>query len=214
MKKLNLCLLLLSITFLASSQCFINSVGSLGQLSKTTNNPIIDQKLTYTWQDLNYVFGVYVDAYVYDDSESPNAFATTPINPGFDGMIAFGINLLTQQLSNWSQGEYAVAGVMAHEWAHVAQLKNGCNLATMQKELHADFLAGYFFGKRQFLADGLNNFATTLYNMGDRNFWDPNHHGTPEQRVQAMKAGYQAARMGMGYAYQNGIRYVTANFPY
>lgn len=191
-------------------QCFINGMGSLGQLYKTTGNAQLDHKFNFTKGELERLFGLRsVDLYIYQDGASPNAFATHCQKAYCDGMVAFGYNMLVSRLWEMNKGEYAVAGIMAHEFAHVLQLKKGCTLRGKHRELHADFLAGYYFGKNTGLGAGLRNFANDLFSLGDYAFWSEQHHGTPEERVNAMLAGYNKRFVSSYSAYQEGIRYLS-----
>jgi hypothetical protein len=194
---------------LINAQCFISNFGSLGQLSKTTGVTALDNSFNNSKIDLESLFNVKVDIYVYYDGSSPNAFAKPSTNPAFNGLVAFGTNMLQNTLWIMNEGGYAVAGILAHEFGHVLQLKKNCSLSGMKKELHADFLAGYYFGRRSYLTSGLQNFANDLFSIGDYDFWSPQHHGTPEERVSAMLAGFNSSNLTLSAAYQKGINYVN-----
>ncbi|MBX7154292.1 MAG: hypothetical protein U0Y96_02445 [Candidatus Kapaibacterium sp.] len=209
MKTIFILLIILILNSASYAQCFISGTGSMGQLYKTTGNYVMDCKFNYSKTELEQTFGVLVDLYVYNDSYSPNALASYPMQYNYDGTVAFGYTLLTGTLWNANKGEYAVAGVMAHEFAHILQIKKHCTLTQTQKELQADYLAGYYFGTKSYLSYGLRNFATSLYELGDYNFWDPNHHGTPTERVNAMMAGYKMAGKSIDVAYREGVKYVS-----
>ncbi|RYY38219.1 MAG: hypothetical protein EOO08_15475 [Chitinophagaceae bacterium] len=208
MRKLFL-MLLLAATAAAEAQCFVSSFSSLGQLFKTTGNYALDQKFNASQADLQVLFGVNVDLYMYNDGNAPNAYAMGSSSPRYHGVVAFGTSLLASHLWNMDKGEYAVAGVLAHEFAHVLQIKKGCTLSNPGRELQADYLAGYYFGRRQYLAVGLYAFANELYALGNYDFWSPSFHGTPDQRVQAMLAGYRKRGLSVNEAYAAGIRYVN-----
>ncbi|RYY85837.1 MAG: hypothetical protein EOO15_16015 [Chitinophagaceae bacterium] len=208
MKKLT-CLLLLLIGAAGRSQCFVSSFSSLGQLSKSTGNYVLDQKFNASQVDLQNVFNVRVDLYVYNDGAAPNAYAMRSSSAYYHGLVAFGTSLLASHLWNMQKGEYAVAGVLAHEFAHVLQIRKGCALSNPERELQADFLAGYYFGRRHYLAAGLHAFAKELYSIGNYDFWSPDFHGTPDQRVQAMLAGYRKSALPIDAAYNAGLDYVT-----
>jgi hypothetical protein len=98
--------------------------------------------------------------------------------------------------------------ILAHEYSHTFQFKMVNNRlerlgnSTPQIELQADVLAGYYGGAR--LDEQLNNDAAirrsgAIYiraagSMGDYAFFSRSHHGTPEQRASATKAGFDAGR--------------------
>jgi hypothetical protein len=82
-------------------------------------------------------------------------------------------------------------GLIAHEVAHAYQCNLGItNITGVQRELHADFMAGFFLGRKtQFSLTSIKQFADELSRRGDFKFNDEQHHGTPEQRVRMMLTG-------------------------
>ena len=81
----------------------------------------------------------------------------------------------------------------------------------MHMELHADYLGGYYMGRRpQFSSDHIAVFARSLFAKGDYAYNDRNHHGTPEQRFNALKRGYEEGRAGNTFqqAAENGANFV------
>ena len=97
-------------------------------------------------------------------------------------------------------GDYAAAVIIAHEWAHQVQhqlhrLQN--NRYTIFEELEADCLAGVYTKHAevgsQLLEEGdLEEGAVKMYALGDFAPWfDPQAHGTPNQRLQSFLAGYR-----------------------
>lgn len=197
----------LVITHTSHSQCFISSFGSLGSLSKTTGNTVLDQKFNFSKNDLESIFGVTADLYIYNDDTSPNAFATS--HNSYDGLIAFGRNMLINKLWNRSQGEACVAGILAHEFAHVLQIKKGMRQSNSKiKELQADFLAGYYIGRKNFSLTSIQAFGNDLYSMGDYDFANSNHHGTPSERVSAMNEGYRYRSSDITTAYNSSLAFV------
>ena len=170
-----------------------------GQVFKTTGNMLLDQKMNEEKLFLTMHFGVNPSMFTFDDHGVPNAFAT-PQNDPFcmlcGGSIFLGQALLVDELWSMDKGPLAVAGIMAHEYAHILQLKKGSNLQGKYRELHADFLAGHYMGSRTLFpsAVAVRAFANSLYQKGDFAFWDPSHHGTPEERVRAMVNGYNVAQ--------------------
>ena len=96
-------------------------------------------------------------------------------------------------------------GIMAHEWGHQIQFNhmddwypNGAadNIpeATRTTELEADFFTGYYMTHNR---GGTHNWSRTkqflelFYNIGDCSFTSNGHHGTPLQRMEAAKRGYE-----------------------
>jgi predicted metalloprotease len=90
------------------------------------------------------------------------------------------------------------AAVCAHEFGHVVQYRLGLarqlampNGEVKRLELHADFLAGYFAGRRKLENSGFPAaaFAATQDRFGDIAFNAPDHHGTSRERGAAVVAG-------------------------
>ena len=75
-------------------------------------------------------------------------------------------------------------------------------------ELHADFLAGYYFSRTGRTERSLITFGESLFSKGDYDYNDKQHHGTPQQRVAAMRAGYGAGRYDLDEATNRGVTYV------
>ena len=90
------------------------------------------------------------------------------------------------------------------------------NLPTKLRELHADYLAGYYLGKEGLSREKMEVFARSLFEMGDYNFWHPDHHGTPQERVQAMITGFMAGRhnRSVDEAYREGVEWVVLTYKY
>ena len=101
-----------------------------------------------------------------------------------------------------------VAGVLAHEWAHQVQFKNGWmnqNASTVRRtELEADAFAGFYMVlAKSWAGDQVNTFYQSLYNSGDYHFNNRNHHGTPQERL---NAGILGVNVGI-FAIQNNTRF-------
>ncbi len=97
-------------------------------------------------------------------------------------------------------GEFAPMFILAHEWGHHVQHLLGLSTAAagswpIQEELQADCLAGSFtrHASDQKLTgmSNLDQAALSLLRLGGRAPWfDPNAHGRPGQRLDAMLEGY------------------------
>jgi hypothetical protein len=98
----------------------------------------------------------------------------------------------------WPEPDAAIVVVIAHEWAHHAQLLRGMlrgQYLTIQTELQADCFSGNFFAharERNWLDPGdVEEAAQMSFNSGDDADWrDPRAHGSPQQRLDAFMAGY------------------------
>jgi predicted metalloprotease len=81
-------------------------------------------------------------------------------------------------------------------------------------ELHADFMAGFYFGVRAASKDlDVKPFAKSLFSKGDWAFNEPNHHGTPQEREDAMYAGFDLGKTSdatLVQAAAQGVRHVKS----
>src|SRR3954469_25232186 len=81
-----------------------------------------------------------------------NAFASVEtIIEGTQGTVYLGLPLVKQLLEK-ADGGAGVAGVCAHECAHIYQFDHGIyrqSESVRVVELHADFVAGYYMGRRK-----------------------------------------------------------------
>jgi predicted metalloprotease len=101
-------------------------------------------------------------------------------------------------------GDFSVALAVAHEYAHNLQTELGIlptypaapTYPVYKTELHADCWAGVWANsayKEGILEAGdIEEGIQATMLLGDYNFNDPNHHGTPEQRSKAFMAGYNS----------------------
>ncbi|MGB4069941.1 MAG: hypothetical protein WBK08_18090 [Nitrospira sp.] len=187
------------------------NVGAFGRqitLHPQSGHQIVDQYYQAELALLRQAFGVFPGFSFFDDSQSPNAFATTsPVVPGgVDGSVVFGKTLLQQEISKFGHDTAgaAIAGIMAHEFAHIVQFKNGLGGgAVPPKELQADCLAGWYMGEKQIHLWGphgvqiaIRSLFTSLFDKGNYNWNNPNWHGTPEQRAKMGMVGWQLALSG------------------
>jgi len=125
-----------------------------------------------------------------NDCNSPNALA----NPQ-DRSILFGTSM-AQKLLNQFRDTIPLWQVMAHEWGHQIQYALGdywLEASTVApKELEADMFSGFYL----LITKGSSNLASSVANafsMGDWEFNNPSHHGTPNQRGAALLAGSRVA---------------------
>ena len=85
-------------------------------------------------------------------------------------------------------------------------------------ELHADFVAGYYMGTKfgQNPQD-LETLSRKIFELGDNNFTNVGHHGTPQERHIALRAGFRYyvtnPRSDITAALAEGEAFVTSVFP-
>jgi hypothetical protein len=122
---------------------------------------------------------------------------------GTHGTVLFGLTLYRDILGSFNDAGMAVVAVCSHEFAHIYQFSTEhyeklSKLDTTAKpvELHADFMAGYYLSTRKAEYPDLNlQGAGQLINaFGDNDFNDPDHHGTPKERVASIEGGYSFGR--------------------
>lgn len=159
-----------------------------------------------------------------DDFRDRNAIASSYTRfPGTQGTVLMGIRLMRSILARGDGGDIAVMGVCAHEFGHVTQYFNGTHgrlsaqhATSKLVELHADFLAGYFVGETRRARPSIvtRTFEDVFHGMGTYASGDPDFHGTPEERLEAVKAGQRTAERGLSFnvSNQEGARYVLARF--
>ena len=145
-----------------------------------------------------------------------NAAATDEtVVQGTRGTVFIGLDFV-RKLVDHDDGGISVAGVLAHECAHIYQyfspynekLKGPTNLWF---ELHADLLAGYYMAKKLGTETiRLTDFQRTLMQGGTFNEQAVKNHGSPGQRNAAMDKGYRLSRSGMSFedAAREGKEYV------
>lgn len=103
----------------------------------------------------------------------------------------------------YQYGDAALAYILAHEYAHAAQVVGGFTPRNItQAELQADCLAGYYMGAMpdvSFDDQDIEEIARIAYQVGDYEFNNRQHHGTPKQRALAVLSGFKGSQQ------QNGI---------
>ena len=109
-------------------------------------------------------------------------------------------------------GDFGVALILAHEYGHNVQhelghYKNFSPATVRPFELQADCMAGAWANSVYFeglLDEGdIEEGISTTLAVGDFDTFDPGHHGTPEQRREAMLLGYNTGDLSQCNAYLN-----------
>jgi predicted metalloprotease len=101
--------------------------------------------------------------------------------------------------------------VLAHEFGHYLQFRSRATFSdptAVVRELQADCLAGYTMALTRVRSKDHAGFLERTFELaaalGDNAVYDPDHHGTPEQRVIALKTGYSTAARDASIWAQNG----------
>ena len=98
-------------------------------------------------------------------------------------------------------GDFGVAYVVAHEYAHnvqneLGQLSANGRTSTKPFELQADCMAGLWgnsvYAEGRIDRSDVEEAVRTAYAVGDFDYGDPNHHGTPDERREAWITGFES----------------------
>lgn len=164
---------------------------------------------------LRSAFDVTPVLIAYDDGDTPNAISVGRHTPGgFSASILMGVNFARSELSNPLKGPDALVGILAHEFAHIVQAQRRSALRGRDRELHADFLAGWYCGRRSSRLQDLRAFAVSLWDRATRDAEafehapDTESHGSPQRRVAAMLAGFDLRARALDAAFAAGARWV------
>ena len=135
-------------------------------------------------------------------NEGGNAFAVNrTIIPNTKGTILIGLDLIKGEMDDHNLGGIAIAGICAHECGHIYQFFSHYEAELSDAthkyiELHADAIAGYYLQRRGWSFSNVEIFGNSLFNKGDYEFNNRHHHGSPQQRVAAMREGFSLAARG------------------
>jgi hypothetical protein len=126
-----------------------------------------------------------------------------------DNVVAFGVPLL--ESIHGSDFDLKVTCIVAHEVAHIFQSEDGyfdlaqTDATVRRNELMADHFAGCCLafivnggrridrGKLYRSKNSVQSAFQLMFSRGDSNFTNPNHHGTPSERLDAVDWGYETA---------------------
>lgn len=180
-------------------------------LVASSGSSMVDAAHAFSVRHISSQLGVRPAAFFYDDSDSPNAFAVPNVaNPAYpDGTVVCGLSLISTELKRDGHG-YAVPTILAHEFGHIMQFKYIDNFeGSSGAELHADFMAGWYLARE--LASLFVDAQSSLhafFEIGDYEFNSPQHHGTPNERVNALLRGSSTRSLDPYSAFVAGRRYV------
>lgn len=165
-----------------------------GNSTPTTGDPARDNAFRSEFNAQAVFWGVPGVSFNFlNDCDVPNALA----NPQ-DKSILFGTAMARDLLAKF-RSSIPLIQVLAHEWGHQIQFAFGdswLNAATVApKELEADMFSGFYLllTKSNFPISEMNSSISAAFSLGDWDFNNPNHHGTPQQRGAAILAGNKVA---------------------
>ena len=172
-------------------------------ITETSGDGQLDRALGMMLADLVYRYHIRPSFAFYDDSANLNAFATAVTRVSHSrGTVMFGRTLLARSLQD-PDGDMLVMAICAHECGHIVQKFSSYeNRLTAGQptvrllELHADFQSGHYIGIRRenYAPEQLIALGRGWQALGDCDYTAPDHHGTPEERLEAIESGFTLAR--------------------
>ena len=126
---------------------------------------------------------------------------------GQEDLIVIGDGLVELLSETGVEDKIVWTGILSHEWAHHIQFNNDYmdfwdNLfdnepeRTRASELEADFMASYYMTHKRgatYNWKRVKDFLELFFNIGDCSFENDGHHGTPTQRMESSRLGYELA---------------------
>ncbi len=164
-----------------------------------SGNAQLDRALAQSLAMLSRTFNVLPGFAYYRDDDGANAKATSAVLlERTDGTVLFGLNLLRQLLSRPEHPDASIVAVCAHEFGHIVAFRNNLQQSLTQGqgpfrgEQFADWLAGYFAGRRK---RERPSFPAVVFATTQQSFGGPvrGSHGTGPERGRAVEAGFAAA---------------------
>jgi hypothetical protein len=218
MKKLIIVIIILLYGQNIKSQCYSagQNLPNSGYILQTSGYAELDKIVFQEIYQLQMFFGVKIDFFYLLESYSANAMYDPRCNFNCNGSVFLGVKMLYNQLQK-EHGIECVKAILAHEFGHCVQnLINWTELGK-RRELHSDFLSGYYTGKMyNYTDEQMSALYSEFYSMGDNQIWDFDHHGTKIERECAFLEGFYFAKESnstIQLANTYGIQYVTANNP-
>jgi hypothetical protein len=169
-----------------------------------TSNPSLNAAVEDDITQLDRLFGVRVSVYFPNDGLQDARF-TPETNDELilrddgdrrvqrTGTVLISLGFLEKEYWETNCSMMSLPAVLAHEFAHAMQHANSFPYGKgVRRELHADFMAGWYVAHRSRCRpqDPLAAFASFYRKGTNLGFFDPNHHGTSQDRATMMAAGY------------------------
>jgi hypothetical protein len=178
--------------------CFDKSVSvSASDLTALINFP---QRalVAYIEREQQLLYGFFSQApEVFIDAYDNGAYADQDKN-----YVALGMKFI-ERYQDRMYGLLLISGIIAHELAHIfqvhwkinAMLEDVGGYKVKYVELHADYLSGsYMAWREKYRAAAPAELAALFYELGDRDYSNPLHHGTQQDRFLAFQHGYHDFR--------------------
>ena len=182
---------------------------------QTTGNKWLDTRIRSERSFLKSLFRTEADIVLYGDDAPRNVWVTQ--RPTGEVTIAFKASWLVERCTGQEDHKTAqVAYTLAHAYAHAVQARKGCELAELDRERHADMLAGWYLGRRNIATlkgkAPLNPTLAPLLFAQSMPFLNEQYeHGTPEMRSKALAEGFRswrADRMSINKFYRHSLKMV------
>lgn len=134
-----------------------------------------------------------------DDGSATYATSDDAFYCDVDDTIVLGADVISETQRDFGAG--GIAFLLAHEYGHNLQVETGVDAydsATAKPvELHADCLAGAYLAdalhRGTIDAAALDQARAAAYAVGDDAVDDPDHHGTSQERLDALNRGISGA---------------------
>lgn len=190
-----------------------------GKMIPSSGDKLLDKALGLALVRLTQVFEERPGFAFYDDSSSPNAYATSDTRVhGTWGTILFGRSMFRSLIRENRDDGIVVIATIAHEMSHIVQFHHNLHPRLMagqrtvkRVELHADYLAGFYLGTRKRDDPSITLLASgaLFRNLGDDDVQDREHHGTPSERIASAERGFKIGISGdsLRSAIDEGMRY-------
>ncbi len=190
-----------------NSQAMAQQPTPQGVIFNTTGSAGLDQKIREEASMINSSFGVHPEIYALVEAEGPNALAFCDYK-----RVYIGFELLRQELWTMEYGPLAVAGIMAHEFAHIYQCdRTKYSMRTKQRELQADYLAGWYMRSKAAAGRDVSGFIRSFYAKGDAWEESSDPHGTREERAAAAIAGLNDSSSSVSRAFENSYVFLDGD---
>ena len=182
----------------------------LGQHSSTLSNP--DDLLEILWrsiadlenkEDLLPQVKEYLEYNHLSKNLPENPLFSSEGYSNFRNQIVIGDGLIRMFSETGIDPKIVWTGILSHEWAHQIQINyfEGYDLPfqyieTRVVELEADFMSGYYMTHKRgatYNWKRVEQFFSLFYQAGDCAYEEQFHHGTPQERMAATRAGYELA---------------------
>lgn len=196
----------------STSQCYLKSQPDWGHQLSSTGSKKLDELLINEFKTMSVVFDINNYLGIY---EGNNAFAIRN-----SPWIMIGKSLMLDEFVK-TNGSKSIIAIMAHEFGHCLQYKYNMEVdgswGGKWCELHADYMAGWFMGMKQYFSNDklsqeeFNKVVESFFELGDTDYYDPNHHGTKQERSTAFLGGFYAAtskQFDLNTSYFEGQKYV------